>query len=66
MDPAHNLHDIFKTELNSKVKKIENNFYIRESDINKLSKEYLKITAKTIERIISLSTSLILIDIFLY
>ena len=42
LDPAHNLHDIFNMTFNNKPKKVLNNLYIRESDITKLGKEYIK------------------------
>lgn len=42
MDPAHNLHDIFQMKLKSTPKKVKDNFYLRESDIDELSKKYIK------------------------
>jgi len=42
LDPAHNLHDIFGATFTNKPKKVIDNLYIRESDITKLGKEYMK------------------------
>jgi arsenite/tail-anchored protein-transporting ATPase len=44
IDPAHNLHDIFKTKLSSKPKKIINNLNIMETNLNNWIKIYLKNT----------------------
>lgn len=42
LDPAHNLHDIFNMTFDNKPKKVVDNLYIRESNITKLGKEYIK------------------------
>lgn len=42
MDPAHNLHDIFKTKLTKKDKRVFDNLFVAEADIPEKSKEYIK------------------------
>ncbi|MGD1822991.1 MAG: ArsA family ATPase [Pleomorphochaeta sp.] len=44
LDPAHNLHDLFNQSFSNKPKKVSDKFYVRESDISKLGKEYIKST----------------------
>ncbi|ADK80119.1 ArsA family ATPase [Sediminispirochaeta smaragdinae] len=41
MDPAHNLHDIFRTELGAKGKKILPTLTVRESDTSQKGREYM-------------------------
>jgi len=42
LDPAHNLGDVFMEKLNDKPKKLEENLYASELDMEKLIKSYLK------------------------
>lgn len=42
LDPAHNLGDIFDITLKDKVTQFTNTLYLKEIDLKKLSKEYLK------------------------
>lgn len=42
LDPAHNLGDVFMTELSDKPKKMTENLYAMELDMEKLIKSYLK------------------------
>lgn len=41
MDPAHNLHDLFKTRLGEKQTKVTSNLSLSEFDIDKKSREYM-------------------------
>jgi len=41
MDPAHNLHDLFKTNLGEKQTKMSPNLSLSEFDLDKKSKEYM-------------------------
>lgn len=58
LDPAHNLHDIFNNNFSDKIKKIKDNFYIRESDISKLGKNYIKSMQKQLKGIYHYQQSL--------
>lgn len=49
LDPAHNLHDIFGDNFTDKTKKVIDNLYIRESDITKLGKDYMKSMQKELK-----------------
>ncbi len=42
MDPAHNLHDIFETKLGAREKRLLPKLMIRESDMEKMSREYMR------------------------
>ncbi len=42
LDPAHNLGDVFMVKLNDKPKKLSENLYASELDMEKLIKSYLK------------------------
>ena len=42
MDPAHNLHDIFETSFSGKSKKVSDFLWVRETDLDKLTRSYLK------------------------
>lgn len=42
LDPAHNLGDIFNTTLRDKEQRFSNNLYLKEIDLQKRSKAYLK------------------------
>jgi len=42
LDPAHNLGDVFMTELNDRPRQLEENLYAMELDMEKLIKSYLK------------------------
>ncbi len=42
LDPAHNLGDVFMTKLDDKPKKLADNLYASELDMEKLIKRYLK------------------------
>ncbi len=41
MDPAHNLHDLFKTKLGEKPTKVTSNLSLSEFDLEKKSQEYM-------------------------
>lgn len=49
MDPAHNLHDIFELKLTHRISKTYQNLHIRESDMNRLSREYMRHVQKDLK-----------------
>jgi len=58
LDPAHNLHDIFNQKFSNKAKKIEDKYYVRESDISKLGKKYIKNTQNQLKNMYHYQQSL--------
>lgn len=41
-DPAHNLHDIFQLKLTEKEKRVHENLFIRETNMDKITQSYMK------------------------
>lgn len=51
LDPAHNLHDVFETSIGSKTKKLMDNLYAQETDLEAWVKKYLKQTEADFKQI---------------
>ncbi|NJE61107.1 ArsA family ATPase [Thermococcus sp. 21S7] len=49
LDPAHNLGDVFMVKLNDKPKKLADNLYASELDMEKLIRDYLKHLEKNLK-----------------
>ena len=58
MDPAHNLHDIFKCKLCKNEHKVFDTLYVAESDIAAKSKEYIKSVQNTLKNVYHYQQSL--------
>ncbi len=58
LDPAHNLHDLFNHTFSDKAKKVVDKYFVRESDISKLGKEYIKSTQKQLKNVYHYQQSL--------
>ncbi len=51
IDPAHNLHDIFKTQIGSRPKEVLSGLTVMETDLGEWVKKYLKDTQKELKSI---------------
>jgi len=58
LDPAHNLHDLFNQSFSNRAKKVSEGYYVRESDISKLGKEYIKSTQNQLKNVYHYQQSL--------
>ena len=49
MDPAHNLHDIFRQEIKGKEKKVASGLYVRETDMDRIRLSYMRSLKKELK-----------------